>query len=88
MRVKPATMLIALRENDIQLPTVIQLNNYLKRLGSKKDGTGNHGTITLDNLIKFYEENREVTEDEDKMFVVDCYCQATFLYTKYNTKYF
>jgi hypothetical protein len=30
MGVKPAAMLIALRETAVQLPTVIQLNNYLK----------------------------------------------------------
>ncbi len=64
--VKPAAMLIGLTEKTENLPTVVQLNNYLKRLRNNREG--NRGSrITLNDLLDFYKENKNVPEDFDKM---------------------
>ena len=86
MGLKPATMLISLREKASHLPTVIQLNNYLKRLRNSR--TGNLGSrISLNDILDFYNEHKEVPEDMDQMFVVDCYCEASEIENEINYKF-
>jgi hypothetical protein len=74
--VKPAAMLIGLKEKTENLPTVVQLKIYLKRLRNNREG--NRGSrITLNDLLEFYEEHKNEPEDLDKMSVVDCFCDAS-----------
>ncbi len=84
--VKPATMLISLREKATYLPTVSQLNNYLKRLRNIR--TGNLGSrFSLNDILAFFNEHKEVPEDIDQMYVVDCYCDASTINNELEFKF-
>ena len=74
---KPAQMLVQLRRVADQLPTKLQLSNFLQFHRNKSSNVCSNGTqICLQDFIDFYEKNNKIPEDLDKMFVADCFVEA------------
>ena len=77
MGLKPSEMLRKLRTDaPMHIPTIRQLNNYLKEL--RKGLEGELGTkICLNDFVKIHEENRAIPDDPDQMFVGACYTYSS-----------
>ena len=75
LNLRPAEILIQLRDNGFKLPTLMQLNNYLKELRKSKAGNSNT-SICLQDLVDFYENNKEIPLNPDKVFVADCWTKV------------
>ena len=74
---KPAQMLVQLRRFADVLPTKLQLSNFLKFHRSKSSTvTSNSTQICLQDFLDFYDKNKEIPDDDDKMFVSDCFVEA------------
>ena len=59
---------------NLTLPTLRELNNFLKTHRKKKDLGGNLGNqICLNDFIEIYEKHKEVPENFDQMLVVNCF---------------
>jgi hypothetical protein len=70
LNIKPKRILIALRDKTDNLPTIIQLNNFLKSIRNKKDIDGALGNrVTLNDFLNLHTENKNIPEDPDQMFV-------------------
>ncbi len=67
-----------MRDKTHNLPTIIQLNNFLKSIRNKKDIDGALGNrVTLNDFLNLHTENKNIPEDPDQMFVADCFCDVT-----------
>ena len=80
LNIKPAAILIALREKIDDLPTKMQVNNYLKTLRNKKELDGRLGNLScLEDFLELFAANKEIPEDPDQMFVADCWTEIKLL---------
>ena len=78
LSLKPATMLRSLRDKTNRIPTVQQLNNFLKSLRNKRDDIGVTGSrMCLNDFLYLQKEFGDIPENPDSMFVSDCFCEAT-----------
>ena len=74
---KPAQMLVQLRRVADQLPTKLQLSNFLRFHRNKSSNLSSNGTqICLQDFLDFYEKNNIIPENPDRMFVADCFAEA------------
>jgi len=72
----PKVMLIELRKVTDTIPTITQLNNYLKKL--RRGNEGQLGTrICIKDFKDMYEVHKNIPEHENQMFVSDLFtdCQ-------------
>uniref|UniRef100_A0A915EMT6 Uncharacterized protein n=1 Tax=Ditylenchus dipsaci TaxID=166011 RepID=A0A915EMT6_9BILA len=59
-----------MKKAKLSLPSLRQVQNQKTELGRKR---GYSNTMTLDDVKKYYEENKEITEDEDRPYAVAFY---------------
>ena len=72
---KPAQMLIQLRQVTTRIPTQLQLNNFLKDLRKKDDGEL-ESKICLNDFKYFYDKHKEIPENPDQMFAADLFIEV------------
>jgi hypothetical protein len=69
---KPSQILLALQQRKVQVPTTMQLNNYIAQFKKKKNGPS---SVSLGEIEKWCKENEQVPENENIPFVVDFIAQ-------------
>ena len=68
-------LFIQLRQVTTQIPTQLQLNNFLKDLRKKEDGELG-SKICLNDFKSFNDKHKEIPENPDQMFAADLFTEV------------
>ena len=76
LNLKPAQILIQLRNFATKIPSLLQLNNLektKKEIRKNKNGTTN---MTLQGIVDFYEKHKAIPDDPDQVYASDCWTKV------------